>query len=691
MSELTNDNKNLFLQFVSPFLANNSQKLNMKKLFFVSIFLYSSLIIHSQTPTIQWQRSLGGTSDDVACSIKGTIDGGYIVAGGSHSNDGDVTGNHGGYDYWVVKLNSLGSIQWQKSLGGSANEIASSIQQTTDGGYIVVGQSTSNDGDVTGHHGIIINDDYWVVKLDNSGNIQWQKSLGGTQNDSGLSIQQTTDGGYIVTGYSGSNDGDVTGNHGTIDYWVVKLDNSGNIQWQKSLGGTGDENGYFIQQTLDGGYIVAGYSNSNDGDVTGNNGANDYWVVKLDSLGSIQWQKCFGTPNSDMAYSIQQTLDGGYIIVGSSGTPSWDYWIVKIDSLGFIQWQKSLGGTAGELGYSIQQTIDGGYIVTGQSSSNNGDVTGNHGAMDYWLVKVDALGVIQWQKSLGGTGSDFASSTQQITNCVYIVAGHSVSNNGDVTGNHGMTDCWIVKLNSCHLTSSVVSTNTNCVACTGTGTVTTTGGSSPYTYSWNTNPIQTTQTATGLCEGNYTATVADVDGITTTVTVTITELNNVTATVDANQVIVSVGDSTQLIATGGGIYSWFPTSTLGCTDCPNPMATPEETTDYCVVVTDTSGCSDSACIKIIVENGIFIPNAFTPDQDNLNDVFKPSIIEAHNYNFLIYNRWGEMIFETSNANEGWNGYYKGKICEGGVYVYKINFIDNTNKAHQYIGKVTLLR
>ena len=179
-------------------------------------------------------------------------------------------------------------IQWQKCLGGTGYEEAHSIQQSTDGGYIVEGYSKSNDGDVSGHHGPLVRRDYWVVKTDQSGTIEWQKSLGGSDSDEANSIQQTTDGGYIVAGFSSSTDGDITGTHGGMDYWLVKLDSVGNLQWQKSFGGTGDDRAYFIQQSSDGGYVVAGYSGSNDGDATGNHGGMDYWLVKLDSMGILR-------------------------------------------------------------------------------------------------------------------------------------------------------------------------------------------------------------------------------------------------------------------------------------------------------------------------------------------------------------------------------------------------------------------
>ena len=232
----------------------------------------------AQAPTIEWQKCLGGSNDDWAYSIQQTSDSGLIVAGYTESSNGDVSGNHGAYDYWVVKLNSSGDILWQICLGGTNVDVAYSIQQTSDEGFIVAGYTCSNEGDVSGNHG---NSDYWVVKLNSSGTIEWQKCLGGTDGDYANSIQQTSDGGFIVAGQTYSNDGDVSGNHGGSDAWVVKLNSSGNIEWQKCLGGTGWDWENSIQQTSDGGFIVAGYTNSNDGDVSGNHGSKDYWVVKL--------------------------------------------------------------------------------------------------------------------------------------------------------------------------------------------------------------------------------------------------------------------------------------------------------------------------------------------------------------------------------------------------------------------------
>lgn len=428
----------------------------MTKKLYLSFAIFFTAILSAQAPAIQWQKSFGGSKDDRAEAIQLTSDGGYIVAGWNSSNDGDVTQNRGFQDYWIVKLNGNGIMQWQKSLGGSWQDFAYAIQQTSDGGYIVAGYSASTNGDITGGNG---SSNCWIVKLSDSGDIQWQKSLGGSNSDEARDVQLTTDGGYIVAGRSKSNDGDVTGNHGGYDAWIVKLNNSGVIQWQKSLGGSGDDDASSIQLTSDGGYVVAGSSSSNDGDVSGNHGGADYWIVKLDSVGMIQWQKSLGGSNEEKASAIKPTLDGGYIVSGYSDSNDGDvlgtarerdYWIVKLNNNGVVQWQKVLGGIAWDEAKDVQQTSDGGYIVTGHNT-----------VYDYWVIKFNSSGGIQWQKTLGGSSTDSANAIRQTSDGGYIVAGYSSSTTGDVSGNHGNYDMWIVKLYPENLNSNETALNNN--------------------------------------------------------------------------------------------------------------------------------------------------------------------------------------------------------------------------------------
>ena len=487
----------------------------MKKLFSLLIIATISTTSYSQTSNIQWQKTFGGSLPDEAYHIQQTTDGGYVVAGVSQSNDGQVTGNHGGDDYWVVKLNDTGAIQWEKSFGGSGDDICYSIQQTADGGYILAGGTASSDSDVICS---VPEWDYWLVKISSSGSIEWSSCFGGSSYNVAWSVQQTNDLNYIVTGVTYSNDGNVTGNHGGADYWVVLVSSSGSLMWEKCLGGSGNDLGKMVRPTTDGGYIAVGSSNSNDSQVSGNHGSYDYWVVKLDDTGAIQWQKSLGGSLNDNAAAIQQTYDGGYIVAGSSNSTfgqitghhgdstTADYWVVKLNDTGAIQWQKSLGGSNNDNAYSVLQTLDSGYIVSGSSSSADGDVTVNYGGQDYWVVKLSKSGTIQWQKTLGGSGDDVAYYAQETADSGYVVTGTTNSTDDNITVNHGDYDYWVVKLSSCVLDSPTI---------IATGFLLSTSVSY-NTYQWEFNGVPiagaTNATYTATSNGTYNVIVTDTNG-----------------------------------------------------------------------------------------------------------------------------------------------------------------------------------
>ncbi len=433
---------------------------------FLAATLYAISPIYAQAPAIQWQNTIGGSGFDILYALQQTADGGYIVGGLSDSNiSGDKTENSNGFwDYWVVKVDATGTIQWQNTIGGSGYESNLFLQQTIDGGYFLGGTSDSNiSGDKTENS--LGKEDYWVLKLDATGIIQWQNTIGGNYYEVLSSIRQTADGGYILGGGSSSNiSGDKTENSlGGLDFWVVKLDATGDIQWQNTIGGNGLDEIRSILQTADGGYILGGTSESTvSGDKTENSlGTRDYWVVKLDTTGTIQWQNTIGGNGYDILTCLQQTTDGGYIIGGYSGSDisgdktenkmgDDDYWVVKLNATGSIQWQNTIGGNGYESLTYIQQIADGGYILGGFSNSNiSGDKTEDClGSTDYWVLKLDATGAIQWQNTIGGLGDDLLYSFQQTTDDGYILGGCSDSDISiDKTENSlGGKDFWIIKL-----------------------------------------------------------------------------------------------------------------------------------------------------------------------------------------------------------------------------------------------------
>lgn len=422
----------------------------------------------AQVPAIQWQFSLGGTLDDngLGCSRQPTPDGGYILCGRSNSNDGDVTGHHGTAsepDAWIVKLDTNGYIDWQHSYGGTLNDIASDVINTSDGGYIFCGITYSSDGDVTGNHST---GDVWVVKLDVNGTIQWQQSYGGPGEEFGYSIIENNNGGYIVNAYTTANGGDVTGYHGLQDMWVFKIDVTGALLWQKCLGGTNFEGSLrnSISIENDGGIVVCGSTLSTNGDVSFNHGATDMWLVKIDSLGVLLWEKTFGGTGNDVANCLTKTADGGYLIAGSTFSPvsgdvtfrygntqDEDLWMVKTDSATNKQWVKTLGGTGAEQAFAVSELATGGYYLLGNTSSNNFDVTNYHGFNDYWFMKIDTVGNLNWGSCFGGSDFETASNFSLANDGGILMIGKSGSNDGDVSGHHGPIgffggDFWAVKL-----------------------------------------------------------------------------------------------------------------------------------------------------------------------------------------------------------------------------------------------------
>ena len=304
-----------------------------------------------------WNKTYGGSDFEQAFSVEQTSDGGYIIAGYGPSY---VTNS---YDFWLVKTDASGNQQWNKTYGGSGSDGAFSVQQTSDGGYIIAGHTTSFGA---GSY------DFWLVKTDASGNQQWNKTYGGSGSDEAFSVQQTSDGGYIVAGYTSSFGA------GSYDFWLVKTDGSGNQEWNKTYGGSGSDGARSVEQTSDGGYIIAGFGPYGAGGC-------HLWLVKTDASGNRQWDKTYGGGGSDGAYSVEQTSDGGYIIAGYTTSYAAGYcafWLVKTDASGNQQWDKAYGGSGDDEAFSVQQTSDGGYIIAGYTSSYGA------GSYDFWLIKV---------------------------------------------------------------------------------------------------------------------------------------------------------------------------------------------------------------------------------------------------------------------------------------------------------------
>lgn len=446
---------------------------NVQRLFFaVGLFVILlralTAIVNAQNtaPTKKWDVTYGGSNYDPLTVTQQTTDGGYIMGGYSLSGiSGDKTqASQGVGDYWIVKTDHSGIKQWDATFGGIGTDYLSSLQQTDDGGFILGGYSNSGiSGDKTqlnqGEY------DYWIVKTDANGVKQWDATFGGSSNDQLTEICITDEGGFMLGGYSNSNiSGDKSQtSQGYADYWIVKTDANGVKQWDARFGGNKDDLLYSLQQTADGGYILGGSSFSGlSGDKTQESqGARDYWTVRTDANGIKQWDARFGGGSDDYLLSLQQTIDGGYILGGYSysgfggdktqlSQGGYDYWIVKADANGIKQWDKRFGGSGWDFLYSLWQTADEGYILGGFSDSEiSGDKTqASQGYDDYWIVKTDANGAKQWDARFGGSMDDKLISLGQISDGGYVLGGMSQSGmSGDKTQvSQGDFDYWLVKV-----------------------------------------------------------------------------------------------------------------------------------------------------------------------------------------------------------------------------------------------------
>lgn len=414
-------------------------------------------ISYCQAPAIKWLKSYGGSNVDMAYALCKTPAGGFITAGYATSNDGDVINNHSfrvAGDYWVVNVDSLGNKLWAKTYGGNHEDEARMIEPTKDGGYIMGGFSNSDDSNITSPHG---NLDYWIVKISKGGTKQWEHAYGGTGNDYAVDIKQTSDGGYLVAGYTYSTNGDVVGNHGSGDAWMLKLDKGGSIIWKKCYGGSKDDEINKMALTPDGGCILIGSSGSNDGDVSGNHGGViDMWIVKLDVNGNVQWQKCMGGSNDDNGYSIKTVPGGGYVIAGSSGSSdgdltglprgfNQDFWMIKLKNDASIDWQKMYGGGSDDIALDVVVTSSGDYIFSGSTDNILFGDDPTRKPPNAWFFKCSSDGTPAWQKFVGGNGADYPYAIMQAGDD-FIFAGASYSNDRDITGNHGNYDFIIGKL-----------------------------------------------------------------------------------------------------------------------------------------------------------------------------------------------------------------------------------------------------
>jgi len=318
---------------------------------------------------------------------------------------------------WLVIPVGASSAGWSQTYGGTENDGALSLVQTSDGGYAMVGYTRSFGAG---------KDDFWLIKTDEAGNMQWNRTYGGTDGDYAFSLVETSDGGYTIAGYTRSYGA------GRDDFWLIHVDSSGTAEWNRTYGGWDDDGAIFLVHTSDGGYALAGMTESfgygSDRD--------DFWLVKTDSSGNMEWNQTYGGTNRDYGFCLVQTSDGGYAFAGSTsslGAGNHDSWLVKTDAFGNMEWNQTYGGADADGSSSLIQTADGGYVLAGSTNSFGA------GEDDFWLIKTDEAGNMQWKQMYGGTGSDIASSLIETSDGGYAIAGYTFSD-GAVN-----SDAWLVK------------------------------------------------------------------------------------------------------------------------------------------------------------------------------------------------------------------------------------------------------
>jgi gliding motility-associated-like protein len=692
------------------------------------ILWFNTLLGQTTPPVLQWQKPIGGVLEDFGEDILLTPDGGFLTLGGARSNDGDGNNPHhkSGFNVFLVKHDASREMVWRKEYGGDGMDYGVAIKPVT-GGYIILGATNSTNQDVSGLHGPPPNPplpDIWVFRIDHDGNLLWQKCLGGSGTDLPGSIDITSSGGYIISGYTNSNNGDVSGSQGgNGDIWVVELNAAGNIVWQRCYGGSAYDGGGVtrtvkpggptgapndgpptflapmnqIKALPGGGFILTGITESNDGDVSGHQGNGDIWMSRLDAVGNIVWQNCYGGSELEMPCGVIPLSDG-YVVGGSSGSSDApinnnggsDGWMFKTDLNGNMIWQYNYGGIADDICYDLLQAADGGFYMTGGIKSRNTCI--NNGMEDFWTIKTNREGVWLWEKLQGGSRDDFATRIVEAADGLLYVIGWERSIDLDVIGHHSSpiasfitNDKWIIIYGfggGPDANPRVTITAAAETICEGKPVEfkaeSFNAGTNPH-YSWYVNGVE--QMAYGPVF--TTNTLQDGDIVTCKLYAQLPCVVN--DTLISNEITIRWYPNGRVsgflplqITKCVNLYEELkPTMTFakylwstGATTATIKIVNPGL---YWLEVTDVTGCSGRENVWVTTKscmNAVYVPSAFTPNNDGKNDIFKPLVDgKLLQYSFKIYDRWGQLVLQTTDPNKGWNGKRGGVDQDTNVYVW----------------------
>ncbi len=797
--------------------------------------LLLSLPAYAQV-TVEWDKTAGGNGWEELNTLITTSDGGYL-AGGLTTSVGPAPGTEVTHtsrdtavfpeltgDVWLVKLDSLGQVQWDGRYGGYKQDRLWSAHETVDGGFILGGESLSGNDPGTEHQQFNRGDfDYWLLKIDRNGNFERDWTFGGPGKDV-LRVVIPVDDGYMLFGYSDSDNnintwGEKTGDsRGEEDFWIVKTDFNLNYQEDWTIGGSGRDILNDAKMLPDGNFILSGWSTSPESiagelgeKTTPNYGLNDFWILKIDPQANILWEMNIGGDRQDVPNDLIITPEGDIVVVGFSDsqaasengignkTEPWygseDVFIVKIIDNGTsaqVEWQKTYGGNAADLGYSAVRTGLGNFMVVSHSASpDTSSGAGNKyapiiGGKDVWVLYLDPDGNKLWDAAVGGLGDDTSNKIVKAHDDGFVFGGNSSSNqfepfkSEDSRG--GWNDMWIVKtgcsiqapgledftsfcndgavvidatVDSCFQCSYlwsdgesnpvreflpnesvdlklVIQHPDGCeaidsikidvvpgietaissfspITCFGTNDAEffieeVVGGSPPYLYRLNDGDTLDVAFFTGMSPGTYTLEIIDTNGCTYDTAFYIEQPQEVLVELGPDREI-TFGDSLQLQALtnllpGTFSFEWNLPELLSCTDCLLPWVQPLSSTTFSIVLQDSMGCEARDQMQVILEQGssVFIPNIFSPNNDNVNDFFTvyadASVRQI--LRFQIYNRWGELLFSKVNLppNQdqlGWDGYRKGRAEQPGVYLYvlELEYVDDRREIRT--GSVTLTR
>lgn len=589
------------------------------------------------------------------------------MAGYTTSKDGDV-GMHPQRDYWdlwVVKLSTCGEIQWQKSFGGTGYESAKDLLQTDDGGLLILGETNSTDGDVIAGYGST--KDIWLLKLDAGGQLLWQKRFGGSQMDIGNRIVPTPDGNFILLCSTASSDGNFPGNRsapGFTDGALVKVDPNGHVIWTRCYGGSRNDE-LFDGAVVGNRMYFTGYANSIDGDIPPSQKNYDVWLLCLDLNGNKIYSKIYGGSQNDVAYVMSAKKDtltlAGYT-TSSDGDVSiahgaQDGWILQVSIEGKLLWQQTLGGAEADYIYAIHPMSNGTYLLGGVSASDDGQVSGNRGLSDMWVTSFSGDGQLQWMTNYGGEAAENCRSlavneAQQ----EYYLAGDTESGRGDFSADRAVkTDMALIK---CKIP---LQEDKDSIVC---------------------NPAAFVQ---------YTDTLKDACGY-DSLAVTYHGVRNDSLFAAGNRVdTIFAGDTYLLPQVQSGMY-WLPSPGLSCDHCTQAQVTPAETNTYTAVLPlDQCEIRDEFTVVVMKDAAVHIPNAFSPNGDGKNDRFGPLGKVPGKYDLRVFNRFGELVFQSTDMEKKWDGTKRGKPEPSGTFSYVLEFYDISQVRQIRKGNLLLIR